>query len=77
MVDIPQEIKNLSFEQAYSNLEETTQKLEAGNLSLEESLALYRQGMALARHCGRQLDQAELSIKSLTPSGDLIEFEDI
>lgn len=71
------DIKSLSFEQAYAQLEETVQKLEAGNLSLEETIALYQAGMALAKRCGQQLDEAELSIKSLTPAGEMVEFEDI
>ena len=72
-----QDIKTLSFEQAYAQLEETVQKLETGNLSLEETIALYQAGMALAKRCSQQLDEAELSIKKLTPSGEMVEFEDI
>jgi exodeoxyribonuclease VII small subunit len=68
-------IDQMAFEQAYQELEETVQKLEAGNLPLEEALLLYQKGMALAQHCGIQLDQAELSIQALTPSGDLVDFE--
>ena len=71
------DIENLSFEQAYAQLEETVQKLEAGNLPLEETIALYQAGMALSKRCAQQLDEAELSIKSLTPSGEMVEFEDI
>jgi exodeoxyribonuclease VII small subunit len=67
----------LAFEQAYSQLQETVQQLEAGNLSLEESLVLYQKGMALAKQCNLQLDQAELSIKKLTPSGSLVDFDEI
>lgn len=70
------EITELTFEQAYRQLEETVQKLESGNLPLEESLALYRQGMALAEQCSRVLDSAELSIKTLTAAGELAEFEE-
>lgn len=70
------EIETLTFEQAYRELEETVQKLEAGNLSLEESLALYQRGMALAHACNQQLDNAELRIKILTPSGELLEFDE-
>jgi len=77
MAEIPEDIKSLSFEDAYQQLVETVEKLEAGNLSLEESLALYRQGMALAEHCGIQLDQAELTIQKLTPTGDLVDFDDL
>ncbi|MDY6875162.1 MAG: exodeoxyribonuclease VII small subunit [Chloroflexota bacterium] len=64
-------IKNLTFEQAFAELGETVRKLEAGGLALEESLALFEFGQALAVHCGAQLDQAELKIKQLTPEGDL------
>ncbi len=65
------EIENLSFEQAFAELEETVRKLEAGGLTLEESLALFERGQALATHCGTQLDEAELKIKQLAPGGDV------
>ncbi len=64
-------IENLSFEQAFAELEETVHKLEAGGLTLEESLALFERGQALAARCGTQLDQAELKIEQLTPEGDV------
>jgi exodeoxyribonuclease VII small subunit len=69
-------IETLTFEQAYRELEETVQKLEAGNLPLEEALALYQRGMALAQYCNRRLDSAELRIKTLAPSGELVDFEE-
>lgn len=65
------EFENLSFEQAFAELEETVRKLEAGGLTLEKSLALFERGQALAAHCGTQLDQAELKIEQLTPEGDV------
>jgi exodeoxyribonuclease VII small subunit len=60
--------KDPSFEQLFEELEATVQKLEAGNLTLDESLALYEQGMQLARRCSEQLDRAELRIKELAPA---------
>ncbi len=60
--------KGPSFEQLYEELETTVQKLEAGNLTLDESLALYERGMELARQCGELLDRAELRITELTPA---------
>ncbi|MGD1997140.1 MAG: exodeoxyribonuclease VII small subunit [Anaerolineae bacterium] len=63
------EIEDLSFEEAFAELEETVRKMEAGGLSLEESLALYERGQALAAYCSTQLDQAELKIQKLTPEG--------
>ena len=63
------EIKDLTFEQAFAELEETVHKLEAGGLTLEESLALFERGQALAAHCNAQLDQAELKVRQLSPEG--------
>jgi len=62
-------IENLTFEKAFAELEETVHKLEAGGLSLEESLALYERGQALAAHCNAHLDQAELKVQKLSPEG--------
>ena len=43
-------------------------RLEAGNLPLEESIALYEQGATLHEHCGRLLDAAELRVQRLVDS---------
>ena len=56
---------NTSFEDAYNKLEETTKKLETGNLTLEESTRLYKKGMELAKHCNELLKASELKIESL------------
>jgi exodeoxyribonuclease VII small subunit len=69
------EIEDLSFEAAFAELEETVRKLEAGGLSLEESLSLYERGQALADYCGAQLDQAELKVRQLTPEGQVTAFD--
>lgn len=63
------EIENLSFEEAFKELEATVHRLEEGDLSLEESIALFERGQALARHCGQKLDQAELRVSQLVPAG--------
>ena len=55
-----------SFEDAYRQLEAVVQKLEAGGLPLEESIALYEEGMRLAQVCSRQLDAAELRVTQIT-----------
>jgi exodeoxyribonuclease VII small subunit len=62
-------IENLTFEQAFVELEEAVRKLEAGGLTLEESLDLFERGQALAAHCNVQLDQAELKVRQLAPEG--------
>jgi exodeoxyribonuclease VII small subunit len=58
-------IESLSFEDSYARLEQVIQELEAGDLGLEESIALYEEGVKLAEHCGRKLDSAELSVTQL------------
>ena len=71
------EIENLSFEQAFGELENTVQKLETGGLTLEQSLILFERGQALAAHCNTLLDSAELKVRQLSPEGTaLFELEE-
>lgn len=56
---------DLTFEAALAELETTVRRLEDGALSLDEALALYERGVALARLCGQRLDAAELRIQQL------------
>ena len=60
-----QKIEEMTFEQAFAALNQTLEKLESGDLPLAEAMAAYEHGMALAKHCGVQLDTAELKIKTL------------
>jgi len=75
------EIEALSFEEAFRELETTVARLEAGDLSLEESLALFERGMALAARCEAQLDQAEQRVQQLAvrPNGriETVPFEEL
>jgi exodeoxyribonuclease VII small subunit len=57
-----------AFEKLYARLEETVAKLEAGGLPLEQSIALYEEGMTLARQCQERLDESELKITKLRES---------
>lgn len=54
-----------TFEAARARLEEVVQQLEEGDLSLEEMIALYEQGQALAQLCQDRLDSAEFRISEL------------
>src|ERR1700736_1949324 len=53
----------LDFEAALSRLEHIVEKLDDGNLPLAESLALFKEGTALAKRCRTLLAQAELAVK--------------
>ena len=54
-----------TFEQALQQLEQIVQKLEKGELTLEESLALYEDGIRLSRLCHGKLEEAEGKIAML------------
>ncbi len=55
----------LSFEDAYTRLEETVRALESGELTLEAATNLYEEGMRLVQLCGRLLSEAELRMTRL------------
>ena len=58
-------MEDMAFEAAFVELGEIVQRLEAGELPLEEAISLYERGQALARQCQERLDQAELRITQL------------
>lgn len=53
---------NKSFEKSLSELEELVSKLENGNLSLDESISLYKKGTDLLQYCNSVLDNAEQEV---------------
>ena len=57
---------DLTFEQSLARLEQIVGQLESGSLPLEESLKVFEEGIALARHCARYLEDAERRIELLT-----------
>lgn len=65
-------VENLSFEEALAELESTIAQLEAGNLTLESSLALFERGQALADFCNKMLDTAQLKVEQLTEEGEIV-----
>ncbi len=67
--------ENLAFEEAFAQLEEIVGKLEAGDLALDEALALCEQGQRLAALCSSKLDQAELKLRQVSASGELEPLE--
>lgn len=57
--------KALKFEQAMSQLEKMVQKLEEGDLSLEESLRFFEEGIGLTKFCEEKLAEAEGKVEML------------
>lgn len=67
-------ISEMEFEQALLALEDTVAQLEVGDLTLEESLALFEQGQKLAVRCNELLEKASLRVEQLTADGEIIEI---
>ncbi len=67
--------ENLSFEEAYAQLETAVTALQDGQMPLERALQYYEEGMKLAQHCHELLQKAELRVQQLTidQEGVLIE----
>jgi exodeoxyribonuclease VII small subunit len=61
----PRKKKPLAFEQSLEQLEKIVTKMESGELSLEEALAHYEQGIRLTRECQLALTEAEQRVKML------------
>jgi len=55
----------MDFEKRLVRLEEIVQKMEKGDLALEESLKLFEEGVKLSRECHSQLNEAEVKVKKL------------
>ena len=62
--------KTFSFEEAMKRLEEIVRLLENGQVSLDESIKLYEEGVALVKLCNSRLDNAEHRVKILTMGAD-------
>lgn len=59
-----------SFEESLAVLEESVQRLEAGDLKLEEALEVFEKGVAASRACGQWLDQTRERVQVLTADAE-------
>jgi exodeoxyribonuclease VII small subunit len=59
-----------SFEDAMQRLDAIVAKLEEDRLPLEEMLARYEEGVALARYCGEKLEAAEQKVRLIAEKAD-------
>lgn len=69
------EMLDLSYEEAFDRLENILATLESADLPLEQSLALYEQGAALAAYCAAKLDEAELRVRQWQPGDQTVPFD--
>jgi exodeoxyribonuclease VII small subunit len=63
--DVPSTPKELDFEQALGELEQLVERLERGDLPLDEALKTFERGVALTRHCQSSLKAAQQKVEIL------------
>lgn len=60
-----QKLEELTYEETFAELQTIVSELESEGRALDESIALYERGQALARHCAALLEKAELKVRQL------------
>jgi exodeoxyribonuclease VII small subunit len=69
------EIQSMSFEEAMEKLETLVEKLEEGDVPLEEAISLYKEGMELSKLCHNKLKYVEEQLTQiLTADGQITSF---
>ena len=66
----PEVQKKPDFERSLARLEEVVRKLESPQLSLDEAMKLFEEGVALSRECQKQLEEAEGKVEILLKKAD-------
>ena len=65
----------VNFEVSLQKLEKIIEKLEDGDINLEESVKSFEEGIGLVKECQKQLSQAELKVKKLLDNGDTVDLD--
>jgi exodeoxyribonuclease VII small subunit len=63
-------LDKLTYEEAFQELQAVVEQLEAGELPLQESLALFERGQALSARCSNLLEKAQLRLTELASGED-------
>lgn len=72
---MPEKKQGFAFEQSLSELDALVQKMESGDLSLEQSLKAFEQGVKLTRECQQALVQAEQKVQQLLENNGQLEVQ--
>ena len=65
----------VNFESSLKKLEQIVAKLEDGDISLEDSVKSFEEGIGLVKERQKQLSSAELKVKKLLESGDTVDLD--
>ena len=69
-MEIPEEIRSLTFEQARAQLEELVRRMESGSMPLEELIGAYERGSLLTTHCRELLAGLQRRVELIVNGGD-------
>ena len=69
-MEIPEEIRSLSFEEARAQLEELVRRMESGNMPLEELIGAYEKGSLLTAHCRALLAGLQRRVEVIVNGND-------
>ena len=67
---VKKKIKDMKFEEALSKLEANVQRLESGDLSLEEALETFKEGVELSQICHAKLNTAQQEVQKVIATND-------
>lgn len=68
-------MKEKKFEEALERLEEIVKKMEEGNMTLDESLEAFEEGVRLSRFCSKKLDEAERKVEILLKDDEVVDIK--
>ena len=68
------EKKQQSLEEKIGNIEKMIRRMEAPEISLEESFQLYQAGIEQLKACNQMLDDVEKKMQMLNKNGELVDF---
>ena len=66
--------KKMTIDQGFDSLEEIIEKMQDTEVSLEDSFALYEQGMKMLKNCNQKIDAVEKKMLKMNEQGELEEF---
>lgn len=73
----PEELLDLSFEEALSQLEGIVKSLEGGRSTLAQAISEYERGTALRRYCEAKLAEAEAKVQAVVEGGLALSLRDM
>ncbi|MDD8048799.1 MAG: exodeoxyribonuclease VII small subunit [Thomasclavelia sp.] len=69
-------MENITYEQAMKRLEEIVEKLESNEVSLDESIDLFQEGMNLTKICNKKIEGIEKKVAKIMNDGQLEDIKE-